>query len=55
MNTKNIFTIEDIHKIRYENYEKTKNMQPIELINKTKNEAAVGWAKINALKKAIKA
>lgn len=34
------FTIEDIHKIRDENYEKTKNMSNEELIEHTRREAA---------------
>lgn len=33
------FTIDDIHQIRYENYEKTKNMKPEELIEKTRRDA----------------
>lgn len=33
------FTIDDIHKIRYENYEKTKDMNPDELIEYTRSEA----------------
>ena len=50
MNTSSKFTIEDIHNIRYENYEKTKNLQPKELIEKTKREAAQGWLRLNELK-----
>ena len=49
--TNNIFTIEDIHRIRYANYENTKNMLPRELIEKTKKEAALGWARLIELKK----
>ena len=52
MNISNNFTIEDIHNIRYENYEKTKNLPPRELIEKTKKEASSGWAKLTELKKA---
>ena len=48
----NNFTINDIHKIRYENYEKTKNLSHEELLTKTKKEAASGWAKLEKLKKA---
>lgn len=33
------FTIDDIHHIRYENYEKTKDMKPEELIEYTRREA----------------
>ena len=29
------FTIDDIHKIRYENYEKTKHLPPDEIIKET--------------------
>ena len=50
MNTSGSFTIEDIHKIRFENYEKTKDMLPKELIEKTKREAASGWARLNELR-----
>ena len=50
MNISSNFTIEDIHNIRYENYEKTKNMLPKELIEKTKKEAASGWARLTELK-----
>ena len=51
MNISKNLTMEDIHHIRYENYEKTKNMLPQELIEKTKKEAASGWARLNKLKK----
>ena len=50
MNISNNFTIEDIHTIRYENYEKTKNMLPRELIEETKKRAAPGWARLTELK-----
>ncbi|MCL2671518.1 MAG: hypothetical protein FWF10_05735 [Clostridiales bacterium] len=46
MQTSDRFTIEDIHIIRYENYEETKGLCPKELIEKTKREAASGWARI---------
>ena len=36
------FTMDDIHQIRYENYEKTKDMKQEELIEKTKRDAEVG-------------
>lgn len=36
------FTIEDIHRIRYDNYEKTKHMSPKELIDYTKKQAEEG-------------
>jgi len=44
------FTIEDIHNIRYENYEKTKNLTPAELIQKTNESANRVIQKINELK-----
>ncbi len=46
----NRFTINDIHNIRYENYEKTKDLSPKELIEKTKKEAANGWEIIARLR-----
>ena len=51
MNISSNFTIEDIHNIRYENYEKTKSMLSKELIEKTKREAALGWARLTELKR----
>lgn len=36
------FTMDDIHQIRYENYEKTKDMKQEELIEKTKRDAEEG-------------
>ena len=36
------FTIDDIHQIRYENYEKTKDMKQEELIEKTRRDAEEG-------------
>jgi len=36
------FTIDDIHQIRYENYEKTKTMKQEELIEKTRRDAEEG-------------
>ena len=50
MSISNNFTIEDIHNIRHENYEKTKNLLPKELIEKTKKEASAGWARLTELK-----
>jgi len=44
------FTIEDIHSIRYENYEKTKDLSPKELIERTIGKAAPGWARLTELK-----
>lgn len=45
------FTIDDIHQIRYDNYEKTKDMKPEELIEKTKHEAEEGKRLIKELRK----
>ncbi len=45
------FTIDDIHKIRYENYENTKNMKPEELIEKTRREAEEGKRLLEELRK----
>ena len=39
MSKTNNLTIEDIHNIRYENYEKTKNLSFRELMNKTTQNA----------------
>jgi len=50
MNISDKFTIEDIHNIRYENYELTKDMSPKELIEKTKKGATLGWARLAKLK-----
>jgi len=45
------FSIEDIHKIRYDNYEKTKNFSHKELIEYTKNEAAEARELLSKLKR----
>jgi hypothetical protein len=45
------FTIDDIHKIRYENYENTKDMKPEQLIEKTKREAEEGKRLLAELRK----
>lgn len=44
------FTIEDIHKIRYENYERTKNMSTEELLEYTEKEAKKGRRIIEELR-----
>ena len=44
------FTIEDIHKIRYESYEKRKNMTAKELIEDTKKGAKEGKRILSELK-----
>lgn len=48
--TVNGFTISDIHAIRNENYQKTKNLSNEELICMTKKQAAVGWRRIERLR-----
>lgn len=48
------FTIDDIHQIRYENYEKTKDMKPVELIEKTRREAEEGKRLIEKLRNTAK-
>ena len=45
------FTIDDIHQIRYENYEKTKDMKPEELIEKTRREAEGGKRLLEKIRK----
>lgn len=45
------FTINDIHQIRYENYENTKGLKPQELIDKTKREAEGSKRLIEKLRK----
>ena len=44
------FSIEDIHRIRYDEYEKTKNMSPNELLLYTKEKAAPGLKRLAELK-----
>lgn len=44
------FTIDDIHQLRFDNYEKTKNMTPEELINNTKRQAEIGKKMIEAIR-----
>ncbi|MCL2047829.1 MAG: hypothetical protein FWG87_03785 [Defluviitaleaceae bacterium] len=46
----NDFTIDDIHKIRYANYERTKNMTPKEIIEHTRKEAQYGLDFLKKLK-----
>ena len=45
------FTIDDIHLIRYKNYEKTKNMKQEELIEKTRRDAEEGKRLLEKLRK----
>jgi hypothetical protein len=49
--TSNNFTVEDIHKIRYESYERRKNMTAEELIKDTKRGAEEGKRIMDELKK----
>jgi len=49
------FTVEDIHIIRYDNYEKTKHLTSPELIEKTKQDAQEGWALLETLRNEKKA
>lgn len=48
------FTIEDIHKIREENYERTKDMKPLEVIEDTKRQAEEGKRIIEELRNKAK-
>ena len=43
--------ITDIHKIRHENYEKTKLLSNEELIKLTKEQASPGWQRIALARK----
>ena len=47
------FTIDDIHLIRYENYEKTKDMKQEELIEKTRRDAEEGKKLLEKLRNKI--
>ncbi len=47
------FTIDDIHQIRHENYENTKDLKPVELIEKTKHDAAASKMRIQELRKKV--
>lgn len=47
------FTIDDIHLIRYENYEKTKDMKQEELIEKTRRDAEEGKRLLEKLRNKI--
>lgn len=48
------FTIDDIHQLRYDNYEKTKNMTPEELIENTKRQAETGKKMLEAIRSKTK-
>ena len=47
------FTIDDIHLIRYENYEKTKDMKQEELIEKTRRDAEEGKRLLEKLRNKV--
>lgn len=44
------FTIEDIHQIRYENYEQIKDLSPAQIIARTREKALEGWQKIEEIR-----
>ena len=44
------FTVDDIHRIRYENYERTRDVSACELIERTKQEAAAGLKRLAELR-----
>ena len=46
----NTFSIDDIHAIRYENYEKTKEMTHEQLLEHTRKEAAEGLKILESLR-----
>ena len=48
------FTIDDIHQIRYDNFEKTKHMTAEELIENTKLQAEEGKKLLDELKNKVK-
>ena len=50
--TENTFTIDDIHEIRYENYERIKDMSNQEIIEFTREEAQYGLDFLNSLRSA---
>ncbi|MBF0208587.1 MAG: hypothetical protein HQK53_17060 [Oligoflexia bacterium] len=50
----NKFTIEDIHRLREKNYEKTKHMKPSDLIEETKRQAKVCKHLLQELRKSAK-
>jgi len=51
MNSDSCFTIEDIHRIRRENFEKTKHMSPQELIEETNKQTVEIERKIEEIRK----
>jgi len=47
------FTIDDIHEIRYENYEKTKHLPPDEIIKETNKTADKVFARLTNIRKKL--
>lgn len=50
MMIKEKFTIEDIHRIRFNNYEQTKSLSHVELIEYTRREAEEGRRILESLR-----
>jgi hypothetical protein len=50
----NKFTLDDIHQIRYENFEKTKHMTPEELIADTHCQAEAGKRMLETIRSKMK-
>jgi hypothetical protein len=48
------FTLDDIHRICYENFEKTKHMTPEELIENTRHRAETGKKMLEAVRSKMK-
>jgi hypothetical protein len=48
------FTLDDIHQIRYANFEKTKHMTPEELIENTRKQAETGKKMLEAIRSKTK-
>ena len=48
------FTLDEIHQIRYENFEKTKHMTPEELIENTSHQAEAGKKMLEAVRSKFK-
>jgi hypothetical protein len=48
------FTLEDIHQIRYANFEKTKHMTPEDLIENTRKQAETGKKMLEVIRNKTK-
>jgi hypothetical protein len=48
------FTLEDIHRIRYDNFENSKQMSPEELIESTRRQAETGKQMLDAIRNQTK-